>query len=182
MYSNNEEYEVIIDIIDQLERMYTPLMDSDSYHEESISSVLDKTFDYLETLDEDIVDDELTALNVKASNTFGQLCIMFHNLQYFDIAFSVFAGFPSAVELSFLSFRFTTQQYDLGSTQADDKKFIAILDFIENNYPEYQLSLPYRTFKLLYILRIFGASVYVSILSKFILQQFSAILIQNEEE
>lgn len=182
MHSNQPiEYDRVLELIDQLERMYSPLMDSETYHGESIADVLEYTFDYIDTFDQDMVDLEVKTLENKASPLMGELCILFNIVQFNDIAFSEFEGFPSAVELSMISFRFTSKSYNDKSTAVEDKKYLAILTMLEQDYSQYKLSLPYRTFKLLYLFRVFGCDVYVSILVKFTLQQFATLLVQRAE-
>lgn len=165
------------EMLEKLEIIYAPLISSDEYHFVPIIDVIDGVFSYLETFQGEIDEEErLEVINKSADEIMKQLSFFSEKLSYSSIHIIVFDHFPNLKEVSKLLFKFTRLSYKESLDISEYKNLLSILSYIDNERVEFKYSLAYRVLKIIFIMTLYHATIYVSILSKLTLKQIAMTL------
>jgi len=165
------------EILEKLETIYAPLITSEEYHFVPVVDVVDGVFSYLETFQGEADEEErLEVINQSADNIMKQLSLFSEKLSYSSIHIIVFDHFPNLKEISKLLFKFTKLLYKENLSVDEYKSLLVILSYIDNEKIEFKYSLAYRVLKIIFIMTLYHATIYVSILSKLVLKQIALTL------
>ncbi len=165
------------EILEKLETIYAPLMTSEEYHFVPIIDVVDGVFSYLETFQGELDEEErLEMINQSANDIMKQLSFFSEKLSYSSMHIIVFDHFPNLREISRLLFKFTRLLYKENLGINEYKNLLVVLSYIDDEKIEFKYSLAYRVLKIIFIMTLYHATIYVSILSKLVLKQIALTL------
>lgn len=177
MISSSNMTKEFEEMLEKLEIIYAPLMTSEEYHFVPIVDVVDGVFSYLETFQGEADEEaKLEVINESANDIMKQLSFFSEKLSFSSIHIIVFDHFPNLKDISKLLFKFTRLLYKENLDVNEYKNLLTILSYIDNEKIEFKYSLAYRVLKIIFIMILYHATIYVSILSKLVLKQIALTL------
>lgn len=114
--------------------------------------------------------------NEKAAEILQMLSLLVHKISYASVPVIVIDNFPYLLEISRMAFKLTKLSIRDQIDNKEYKQFLSILSYIEKEHVELRYNLAYRILKLIFIMQLFRAVIYVSILAKLMLQQIALSL------
>lgn len=168
--------EELDDLIGKLEIIYAPLINADEYHSCSVEEVVDSVFSYLETFDETQEAKAIEEVNENAKVIMQMISFLVHKVKFLSETVIVFDNFPNVKEISYILFGYTKLSIKDKTELEEYKKFLALLTHVDTEWVEFRSSLSFRVLKLIFLMTLFHAVFYTSILAKLCLHQIALSL------